>query len=153
MVKRDWRDDTKDLFEDLAIIEISKKETLDNFDQFCEFIAEPAFENLVDELKIYKIKAKFKRKRDSIHFMMNFYRSNVDDFHYIVSLPKNSIELKMKLTIIGRANKKSPLVEKESQFMEDVSSSEVLKLRLEDLIKDVLDQYRKFKYEALSKPE
>jgi hypothetical protein len=26
---------------------------LDIFDQFCEFIAEPAFENLADELKIY----------------------------------------------------------------------------------------------------
>jgi hypothetical protein len=153
MVKRDWRDDTRDLFEDLSIIEISKKETLDNFDQFCEFIAEPAFENLVDELKIYKIKAKFKRKRDSIHFMMNFYRSNIDDFHYIISLPRNSIELKLKLTIKGRTNKKSPLKEKELQFMKDVDSSEVLKLKLEDLIKDVLDQYREFKYEALSKPE
>jgi hypothetical protein len=153
MVKRDWRDDTKDLFEDLSIIEISKKETLDNFDQFCEFIAEPAFENLADELKIYKIKARFKRKRDSIHFMMNFYHSNIDDFHYIVSLPKNSIELKLKLTIKGRSNKKSPLAEKELQFMKDLDSSEVLKLRLEDLIKDVLDQYRKLKYEALSKPE
>lgn len=153
MVKRNWRDDTKDLFEDLTIIEISKKETLDNFDQFCEFIAEPAFENLTDELKNYKIKAKFKRKRSSIHFWMNFYRSNIDDFHYIISLPKNSIELKLKLKIKGRPSKKSPLVEKELQFMKDVDSSEVLKLKLEDLIKDVLDQYRKLKYEALSKPE
>ncbi|NIM90240.1 MAG: hypothetical protein GTO17_04750 [Candidatus Aminicenantes bacterium] len=153
MAKRNWRDDTRDLFEDLSIIEISKKETLDNFDQFCEFIAEPAFENLADELKIYKIKAKFKRKKDSVHFMMNFYRSNIDDFHYIISLPKNSIELKLKLTIKGRPNKKSPLVEKELQFMNDVDSPEVLKLKLEDLIKDILDQYRKFKYEALSKLE
>lgn len=153
MVKRNWRDDTKDLFEDLSIIEISKKETLDNFDQFCEFIAESAFENLIDELKIYKIKAKFKRTRDSIHFWMNFYRSNIDDFHYIISLPKNSIELKLKLTMKGRPNKKSPLIEKEELFMKDTESSEVLKLKLEDLIKDILDQYRKFKYEALSKPE
>jgi len=153
MENRDWRDDTKDLFEDLSIIEVSKKESLDNFDQFCEFIAEPAFENLEEELNKYKIKARFKRKRDSIHFWMNFYRSNVDDFHYIISLPKNSIELKLKLTIRGRPNKKSPLIEKEMQFMKDIDSSEVLKLKLEDLIKDILDQYRKFKYEALSKPE
>jgi len=59
----------------------------------------------------------------------------------------------LKLKIKGRPSKKSPLVEKELQFMKDVDSSEVLKLKLEDLIKDVLDQYRKLKYEALSKPE
>jgi len=59
----------------------------------------------------------------------------------------------LKLTIRGRPNKKSPLKEKELQFMKDIDSSEVLKLKLEDLIKDILDQYRKFKYEALSKPE
>jgi len=153
MVERNWRDETKDLFEDLSIIEVSKKETLDNFDQFCEFIAEPAFENLEEELKGYRIKAKFRRKRDSIHFWMNFFRSNIDDFHYIISLPKNSIELKLKLTIKGRPTKKSPLVKKELQFMKDVDSSEVLKIKHEDLIKDVLDQYREFKYEALSKPE
>jgi hypothetical protein len=153
MAERNWRDDTKNLFEDLSIIEISKKETIENFDQFCEFIAEPAFENLADELKNYKIKARFKRKRDSIHFWMNFYHSKVDDFHYIISLPKNSIELKLKLAVKGRLNKKSPLVEKELQFMKNVDSSEVLKVKLEELIEDVLDQYRKFKYEALSKPE
>jgi hypothetical protein len=153
MTERNWRDDTKNLFEDLAIIEVSKKETIENFDQFCEFIAEPAFENLAAELKNYKIRARFKRKRDSIHFWMNFYRSKVDDFHYIISLPKNSIELKLKLAIKGRLNKKSPLKEKELQFMKNVDSSRVLKLKLEELIEDVLDQYRKFKYEALSKPE
>jgi len=57
MVETDWREDLKKLFEDLSIIEKSKKETIQNFHQFCEFIAEPAFETLNEEFKQYGIKS------------------------------------------------------------------------------------------------
>ena len=54
----DWKKDLASFFEEYAIIETSKKETLDDFDQFCEFIAEPAFENLSGALKELGIKSK-----------------------------------------------------------------------------------------------
>ena len=46
---KDWKEDLASLFEDLFIIAGSKQETLMNFNQFCEFIAEPAFESMKDE--------------------------------------------------------------------------------------------------------
>jgi len=154
MAELDWRDDLKGLFEDIKIIEESKIETLENFDQFWEFIAQPAFENLKAALKQYRIKARFKRKKGkSILFRMNFPRSRIDDFLYIIYLPKNSLELKLKLRIKGRPDKQSPLVEREEQFMKNVDPSMILKLTMNELIQDVIEHYRKFKFENLTRPE
>ena len=44
------------------------------FDQFCEFIAEPAYESLKEELKQYNIKSGFnKEKGKSINFQIDFF--------------------------------------------------------------------------------
>ena len=44
----DWKLNLANYFEELRILRESKQEALDNFNQFCEFIAEPAFESLED---------------------------------------------------------------------------------------------------------
>lgn len=151
MKNSDWKDNLATLLEDTKVIEKSKKETLENFDQFCEFIAEPAFESLMDELKKYRIKAKFKRaKRKHIDFQINFQGSRVDHFHYIIHLPENSIELKLKLQIKGRKNKNGRLASQEEHFMERIKPSELLKLAKEDIIQDVIEHYKNFIYGSVA---
>lgn len=154
MEETDWKDKLLDLLKDFRVIESSKDETLNNFRQFCEFIAEPAFESLSEELKKYKIKSKFLiLKGKSISFSVNFARLKIDNFHYIICLPNNSLELKLKLRIRGRTNIKSLVSEREEPFMKEVSPAEILNLSKEDLIHDVIEHYRNFNYEALTMPE
>ncbi len=154
MKEAKWKESLSNLFEDLRILEECRVETPENFDHFCEFIAEPSFESLSKELRKYGIKSKFyKKKRKSITLVVRFPKSKIDNFHYIIALPKNSVELKLKLRVRGRRDKKSPLKEKEEPFMEFVSPSEVLKLSKEELIMDVIRHYREFNYNALRKPE
>lgn len=149
-----WKDILAKYFEDLRVIEECRAETPMNFNQFCEFIAEPAFESLVDELRKYGIKSKVRRlRRKSISVQMNFPKSNIDNFHYIICLPKNSYELRLKLRIKGRKNKRSVIEEKEFPFMKDVLPLDILKVTKEDLILDVIKHYKGFNFEALTKPE
>jgi len=54
----DWKENLASFFEGISILEISKKETIENFNQFCEFIVEPGFESLDEELKQFGIKSK-----------------------------------------------------------------------------------------------
>ena len=84
---------------------------------------------------------------------MKFPKSRIDNFHYIVILPRNSIELKLKLRTRGRRTKKSLIEERVEIFMKDVLPSEILKLPKEDLILDVIKRYRNFSYEILTKTE
>ncbi|TET22461.1 MAG: hypothetical protein E3J76_04755 [Candidatus Aminicenantes bacterium] len=148
----EWKENLASFFEGLRILEISKKETIENFDQFCEFIVEPGFESLDEELKQFGIKSKSsKSKGKSITFQINFTKSRIDNFQYIIFLPKNSLELKLKLRIRGRKRKKSLMEEKEEPFMENVEPLDILKLKKEDIILDVIEYYRRFKYEAHGK--
>ena len=150
----DWKDDLRSLFDDFTIVETSKKETLEDFDQFCEFIAEPAFESLAGALKEFKIKAKSQRtKGKSITFQTNFRGMRIDNFQYAIILPKNSIELRLKLQIRGRKNSKSVMEKKEAPFMESVSPQGLLKLKKEDIIQDVIGHYRNFIFASLTSPK
>jgi hypothetical protein len=150
----DWKDDLRSLFEDFTIVETSKKETREDFDQFCEFIAEPAFESLADALKEFKIKSKSQRtKGKSITFQTNFPGMRIDNFQYAIILPKNSIELRLKLQIKGRKNSRSVMEKKEEPFMESVSPQGLLKLKKEDIIQDVIGHYRNFALTALTSPK
>jgi hypothetical protein len=147
----DWKDDLRSFFEEFTIVETSKKETLEDFDQFCEFIAEPAFEVLAEALKEFRIKAKFQRTRGkSITFQTNFPGLRIENFQYIIFLPKNSVELRLKLQIKGRMNSRSVMEKREEPFMESVSPKGVLKLKKEDIIKDVIGHYRNFILTALT---
>jgi len=150
----DWKDDLRSLFEDFTIVETSKRETLEDFNQFCEFIAEPAFESLAEALKEFKIKAKSQRtKGKSITFQTNFTGMRIDNFQYTIILPKNSIELRLKLQIRGRRDSRSVMEKKEEPFMESVSPQGLLKLRKEDIILDVIRHYRNFVLKALTSPK
>lgn len=147
----DWKKDLAGFFEEYAIIETSKKETLDDFAQFCEFIAEPAFENLAGDLKEFGIGSKYKRIRGkSITFLINFPGSRIDNFHYAICLPKNSIEMRLTLRIRGRKTRKNILEEKPLPFMNSVNPAGVLKLKKEDIILDVIRHYRNFILESLT---
>lgn len=149
-----WKKSLSNFLEDLRIIEECKGETPENFNQFCEFIAEPSFESLSEELRKYGIKSEYKiKKRKWISFEVKFPKSRIDNFHYIVILPRNSIELKLKLRTRGRRTKKSLIEERVEIFMKDVLPSEILKLPKEDLILDVIKRYRNFSYEILTKTE
>ncbi len=149
-----WKKSLSNFLEDLRIIEECKGETPENFNQFCEFIAEPSFESLSEELRKYGIKSEYKiKKRRWISFEVKFPKSRIDNFHYIILLPRNSVELKLKLQIRGRRTKKSLIEEKVETFMKDVLPSEILKLPKEDLIMDVIKRYRNFSYEILTKTE
>jgi len=147
----DWKKDLAGFFEEYAIIETGKKETLDDFAQFCEFIAEPAFENLSGELKEFGIRSKSRRVRGkSITFLIYFPGSRIDNFHYAICLPKNSIEMRLTLRIRGRKNKKNVLEEKPLPFMDSINPAGVLKLKKEDIIFDVIRHYRNFILESLT---
>jgi hypothetical protein len=154
MEEKGWQKSLSNFLEDLRIIEECKGETPENFNQFCEFIAEPSFESLSEELRKYGIKSKYRiKKRKWISLEVKFPKSRIDNFHYIIILPKNSIELKLKLRVRGRKTKKSLIEEKEDFFMKDILPSEILKLPKEDLIMDVIKHYRNFSYEILTKNE
>ena len=149
-----WKKSLSNFLEDLRIIEECKGETPENFNQFCEFIAEPSFESLSEELRKYGIKSKYRiKKKKWISLEVKFPKSRIDNFHYIIILPKNSIELKLKLRVRGRRTKRSLVEEKEEFFMKDILPSEILKLPKEDLILDVIKHYRNFSYEILTKNE
>lgn len=145
-----WKEKLASYFEEFRIIQSSILETRDNFYQFCEFVAEPAFEALSEELEEYDIKTRLKRvKGRSIAIQVCFAASKIDNFIYIISLPKKSIELKLKLTIRGRNGKKSPFREKDELFMEDIAYCDILNLDKNKLIQDIIKHYHEFNFEAL----
>ena len=138
-------------FEEVSILETSKKETLNDFAQFCEFIAEPAFESLAEGLKEMGISSKSKRtKGKSVALQINFPGTRIENFQYIIYLPKNSLELKLGLKLRGRKNSRSLAEEQEYPFMENVGPKDILKLKKEDVIQDIIRYYRKFTFEALT---
>ena len=147
----EWKANLASCFEEIRILQVSKKETVENFNQFCEFIAEPAFEALVEEFKEYGIKTKItKIPGKSIILRVNFPKSRIDNFHYIIYLPKNSLELVVKLKIGGRRDKKSSYQEKPVPFLTGNRFQDVFKVKKSDLIQEVIEQYRNFNFEALA---
>jgi hypothetical protein len=153
MNNSEWKDRLASFFEDLRIIEICKEQTLKDFDQFCEFIAEPAFESLIEELQKQRIKSKYRKsKKKSIDFQINFPGSRIDQFHYIIHLPKNSIELRPRLLTKGRKSKEGRLETTERAFLEESKPEELLKLPKEKVIIDVIEHYKNFIFGNIAKP-
>jgi hypothetical protein len=151
MTHKAWIDELRKYFEDLRIIEKAKAETLESFSQFCEFIAEPAFESLAEEMKEYGIKVRFRKEKSrAIHLDLSFPDSKIDNFHYRIVLPRNSLELKLRLVLKGRKGKRVPLEEKADDFMKGLAPAAVMKLAKEDLIRDIIERYRDFNLTALT---
>jgi hypothetical protein len=154
MTNADWRDQLRGCFEDIAILERCRKETAEDFQQFCEFIAEPAFEALEDELKGYEIKASHAIRRGrSISLQVDFRRSKLDHFHYAIVLPRNSVELKLQVQVRGRRTPKGPLEERTEPFLPATPPEKVMKTAREDLIAAVISRYRDFILESMSKAD
>jgi hypothetical protein len=151
MTVDDWKERLRIFFESIDVLERCKYETRENFKQFCEFIAEPAFEALAEEMKVYKVKAKFwTNKGKSTGVQFDFPGGTVDSFHYVISLPKNSVQLKLRLQIKGRKSPKAPLEESEETFMEKVPPDRVLKIGKEELLNDIVERFRDYTYAALT---
>lgn len=150
----DWKANLSRYFEEARIIQSSKQEALEDFDQFCEFVAEPTFENLGDELEQFEIKTRQQRAKGKwISLLFYFSGSRIDNFTYTIELPKNSLELKLQLKIKGRKDKKSPPQVSVEPFMPDYSSDQLLKLDKAELIQDIIEHYRNFNFTALTSPE
>lgn len=150
----DWKVKLANYFEELKTLGTSKQETLENFKQFCEFIAEPAFESLEEEIRAYRVRTKIRRvRRSSISFHFYFRRSRIENFQYRVFLPKNSLELDLMLSVRGRRSKSSPFEGREEKFMPKVKRDDLLKLEKDVLVQDVIEHYRSFTFEAFSTPD
>jgi len=151
MTDKDWKEQLRGCFEDIAILERSRRETAENFRQFCEFIAEPAFEALEDELKSYQIRAKHTTtKGRSVGLQLDFRRSKTDHFHYTIILPKNSVELKLQVQVRGRRSPNGALEEKMEPFLPGTPPEKTIKLAKEDLLAAVIARYRDFILESMS---
>ncbi len=140
-----WKEMLAKCFEDNQILVSSIHEVREAFDNFCEFIAEPGFAHLKEEMNVYNIGAKIqKTKESSISFLTNFAKSSICQFQYTIYLPKNSIQLKLKSKVGGRKNKKGMVEMNEYPFMEGLAPSDLMEITQEDFIIDVIYHYRNF---------
>lgn len=154
MGNKDWKTELKNHFENVRILAKCQAETLLHFDQFCEFIVEPAFETLAEEIAFFGVKLRAQRtKGRDIRLSLSFPAGKDEQFQYKIVLPKNAVELRLGLVTKGRKTLKTDFKTYDEEFMPELSSTEVLKLAKEDLILDVLDHYRNFSYEALTAPD
>jgi len=154
MGNTDWKTELKNHFENMRILERCQAEAVLHFDQFCEFIVEPALESLAEEVASFGVKLRFqKSKGRDIRAGLSFPGSKDEQFQYRIFLPRNAVELRLGLATKGRKNLKSDFQTKEGEFMPGLSPAEVLKLTKEDVILDVLEHYRNFSYEALTSPD
>ncbi|HQH61629.1 MAG TPA: hypothetical protein PKV90_07265, partial [Candidatus Saccharicenans sp.] len=114
-----------------------------------------AVEALEDKLKLHGIKIKYWRQKYScFHLQINFPGSKVDNFHYFITLPKNSLDLKLTLKTSGRKDKKSPVSgAKEGPFLPGVKPDAILKLTKEDIILDIINHLKEFNYTARTSPD
>ncbi len=145
LMEKNWKETLAKCFEDIQILVASIYETREKFDNFCEFIAEPALENLKEELESYKVGAKIQRiKGHSLSFQTNFVKSSISQFQYKVYLPKNSIQLNLNSRVGGRKNKKDLMEEQECPFMDGIAPLAVMDFSKEDFILEVIRKYRDF---------
>jgi hypothetical protein len=150
----DWRSDLTTCFDDLKVVERCREEALEHFAQFCEFIAEPAFEALAGEFLKFKLKSRFwKVEGKSVHFEVRFPRSPGDQFQYILWMPKNSVELKLRLTVKSRRTPEGEFKERTIPFIQHVPPKEILGLDRDALAHDVVARYKKFVYETAALAE
>ena len=154
MGNEDWKTEVRNHFENIRILEKSQGEAIVHFDQFCEFVVEPAFEGLAEELLQYGVKAKQQRTNNrAIRLTVNFPGRKIDQYQYRICLPKNAVETRLVLTTKARKRPASEYEVKEEAFMPSLSPAEVLKIAKEDIILDVLEHYKNFTYEALTSPD
>jgi len=148
-----WKERLRSVLGDFELLEKCKQDTLENFQQFCEFIAEPAFESLRLELRRHRIKASYGRlKKRAAYLRVNFQRSRVDNFYYMLILPQNAVEMRLRLFLRGRKTPQAALEDREEPFMPRLAPAEVMKIDREALILDIISRYQEFNYRARTAP-
>jgi len=154
MSSRDWKQELKDHFDGIRIIDKCKAETISNFDQFSEFIVEPAYEALADELKSYGVESKFRKiKEKEVFIAICFPESKDEQFRYKLVILPNSVELKLLAVVEGRRTRRSNFITKSEPFMPGLKTNDILKMDKEEIILHLLDRYRTFIYESLTTPD
>ena len=154
MKKKNWEHELKSHFDNLRVIENCKAETLVKFEQFCEFIAELAFESLADELKTKGVRSRIRREKGRfIGLEIRIPGPRPGSFEYRLVLPRNSVDLKMTLRTSGRWTDRAEAEETGEPFMEGTDSAIVLKTAKETIILDVIERYRNFVYAGLTSPD
>ena len=154
MGKIDWKQELANHFENVRVIELCQAETVAQFDQFCEFIAEPAFESLTDELARYRIKSEHQKiKGRSIRFIILFPGSKDEQFRYGISLPKNAVELRLRLQIKARRSPKTEYQATDEDFMPGLFPFKVLRMDKDEVVADVVKHYTGFCYTTLTAPD
>ena len=154
MKNKNWEYELKSHFDNLRVIQSCKAETLLKFEQFCEFIVELAFEALSGELKAKGVRSKIrKHKSRSIGMEIRIPGPRPGWFEYSLTLPRNSVDLKMTLRTRGRWADRTEAEETVEAFMESADSARVLKTAKEDIILDVIERYRDFVYAGLTSPD
>ncbi|HPW17193.1 MAG TPA: hypothetical protein PLP83_02295 [Candidatus Aminicenantes bacterium] len=154
MGKIDWKKELENHFENVKVIAQCQAETVAQFDQFCEFIAEPAFESLTEELDRRRIRSAHQKIAGrSIRFTILFPGSKDDQFHYRISLPKNSVELRLKLQIKARPSPKADYETTDGDFMPGLFPFKVLRMDKDEVVADVVKHYTGFCYKALTSPD
>jgi hypothetical protein len=154
MGNTDWKTELKNHFENMRILDKCQAEVILQFEQFCEFIVEPAFESLAKETASYGVKLRFqKTKGRDILASLSFPGGKDEQFQYKIFLLKNAVELRLGLVAKGRKSLKSDFKTKEEDFMPGLSPAKILKVTKEDVILDVLEHYRNFSYETATSPD
>jgi hypothetical protein len=154
MGKVDWKKELANHFENVKVIAQCQAETVDQFEQFCEFIAEPAFESLTEELALFKIRSEqAKTKGRSIRFSISFPGLKEEQFHYRISLPKNSVELRLKIEVRSRLTPKAEYQTTNEDFMPGLFPFKVLRMDKDEVVADVVKRYTGFCYTALTSPD
>jgi len=154
MGQTDWKKELESHFENVRVIEQCQNETVGQFDQFCEFIAEAAFETLTDELAAYRIKSEHQKvKGRSIVFTIHFPGTKDEQFRYRISLPKNAVELRLKLQVQARRTPKTEFQTTDGDFMPGLFPFKVLRMDKDEVIADVVKRYCDFRYQALTSPD
>lgn len=154
MGKIDWKTELTHHFDSLRVIERCQTETTGYFKQFCEFIAEPAFESLAEELTLFRIKSGQKKATDrDIRFNVCFPGTKDDQFHYRIFMPKNAVELRLKLQVKARRTPRAEYQTTDEDFMPGLFPFKVLRMDKDEVVADVVKHYTSFCYTALTSPD
>lgn len=153
-MKEEIKKKLSSLFEDIRIIEQSQEEAKIQFDQFCEFIAEPAFEDLIEGLEEIGCKARiFKNPQKWILIRVNFNFLQPVVFEYKLQLAPKAINLDLIQVIRYRLAKEKEWKEKSEPFQPELQESDLLKLEKNDLLSHFIGICREHLFHFLTSPK
>ncbi|OQX54750.1 MAG: hypothetical protein B5M54_04725 [Candidatus Aminicenantes bacterium 4484_214] len=128
-MKDEIKNKLNSFFEDIRIIEQSQEEAKLEFEQFCEFIAEPAFEELIEGLEEMGSKARIiKSPREWILIRINFNFSQPIVFEYKLELIPKTVRLKLNQIVRYRLAKEREWQERVELFQLESQEKDLIKI-------------------------